>query len=353
MRIDIADIVCRFGEVRALDQVSLTIRSGEFLVVLGASGCGKTTLLRVIAGFHRPQSGSVRIGAEMVSGPGRFVPPEQRELGIVFQSYALWPHMSVVGNVGFGLDRLGRVERRDRVAQALRQVGLDGHGSRRPAELSGGQRQRVALARCLAKSPGIVLLDEPLANLDPALRGSVQREFVAMHARLRSTFVYVTHDQTEALALADRIALLEHGRILQCDTPRTIYECPAGAAVARFMGNAVLLAGHQIADETGGRAPVGFAGTEWLLRAPAARRSGPATLCVRAHDLALEPAALVGTLGAAVLDARYQGSHWLVRVVLDAVPATPLDIVHRGEPPGGGARVGVRILDGWVLPDAG
>jgi len=172
-----------------------------------------------------------------------------------------------------------------------------------------------------------------------------------MHARLRSTFVYVTHDQNEALALADRIALMARGRILQCDTPRNVYECPASAETARFLGGSMLLPAQVITPATGCSARVRVAGTEWQVRAPRDHPAVSATLSVRAHDLALAPAAQADVLTATVLDARYQGSHWLVRVRMQDVPAIELEIAHRGEPPGRGESVGLHILDGWVLPD--
>jgi iron(III) transport system ATP-binding protein len=349
MRIELADIVADYGERSALDRVTLDIGAGEFLVVLGASGCGKTTLLRVIAGFHRPRSGEVRIGGQVVSGDGRFVPVEERNLGIVFQSYALWPHMSVAGNVGFALARRGvsGAERQRRVMQALQQVGLEDYATRRPMELSGGQRQRVALARCLAKAPGIVLLDEPLASLDPTLRGAMQDEFVAMHRRLGSTFVYVTHDQSEALTLADRIALMQQGRILQCDPPRVIFECPASRAVARFLGGGAVVSAVMLAPATNGRTTVRVADADWLVRVGPSQAPGPIMLCLRAHDVALVPADSASARAVA-LDARYQGSHWLVRMRLD--DGTEVEAAHHGEAPAHGERVGLRILNGWVVP---
>lgn len=349
--IDLSGVTCRFGDVRALDGIDLRIAEGEFPVVLGASGCGKTTLLRVVAGFHRPQSGTVRIGDRVVASPDRFIPPEDRDVAIVFQSYALWPHMSVAGNVGFALEQRGldRAGRRQAVTQALRQVGLEQHGERRPAALSGGQRQRVALARCLARSAGTVLLDEPLANLDPSLRGAMQTEFTAMREALGSTFLYVTHDQNEALALADRIALMADGRILQCDTPRHIYEHPANADVARFVGNAMLLP-VTVASASSGRANVRVEDCACEVRAPSGHPPGPATLAVRAHELAVAPAGRSDGLVGYVIDVRYQGSHWLVRLEMGNIVPDGLEVLHHGEPPAPGERVNVRILDGWVLP---
>ncbi|MGH7155325.1 MAG: ABC transporter ATP-binding protein [Acetobacteraceae bacterium] len=346
--ITLQDVVCRHGTRHALDGIRLSIREGEFLVVLGASGCGKTTLLRAIAGFHPPDNGQILFNGRIVSGNGCFIPPEQRDLGIVFQSYALWPHMTVSGNVGFGLTGGRPEERRRRVAAALELVGLAAMASRRPAELSGGQRQRVALARCLAKAPAVVLMDEPLANLDPELRDAVQREFVSMHRRLGSTFVYVTHDQAEALALADRIALMQGGRILECDEPQTIWSRPRSAVAARFLGGGTLVDVAVAATAINGRCNVVLGGTELAARCGIAQAAGPAVLRVRPNDLALDAG---GPLSAVVKDVRYRGSDWLVRVTLDGVEGTELEIVHRGVPPPEGARIGIRVLDGWVLPN--
>ena len=222
--------------IQALDRVSLSIGQGELVAVLGASGCGKSTLLRLVAGFETADAGTIRLGDRRLSGPDTHVPPEARKIGIVFQSYALWPHMDVAGNVGYALAVAGldKATRRARVAEALESVDLAGFETRKPAELSGGQRQRVALARCLAMDPAIVLLDEPLANLDIHLRASMLESFAAFHAKTKATMLYVTHDQAEAMALADRIAVLEAGRLLQFADPRTLYREPDNAAVALF-----------------------------------------------------------------------------------------------------------------------
>ncbi len=338
--VSLAGVVCRFGPTAALDGVSLEAGAGEFVVLLGPSGCGKTTLLRAVAGFQRPDEGEVRIGERLVSGRGRFVPPEERGLGIVFQSYALWPHMSVAENVGFGLHRaLDRVER---VADALRVVGLEGFGDRKPATLSGGQRQRVALARCLAKSPGVVLMDEPLANLDPALRGAMQAEFAAMHRRIGATFLYVTHDRAEALALADRVALMSEGRMLQCDSPEVLYERPASLEAARFLGGAVVPV-VVLGAAAAGRVRVAVCGTACVVRAPDDVAAGPALLWLRAHDIAIEAGGVPGV----VASTAYQGSHWLVRVSLEG--GGEVEVEHRGEPPQAGSVVGIVLRDGWVV----
>jgi spermidine/putrescine ABC transporter ATP-binding subunit len=227
-----------FGAAAAVDDVSLALETGEFLAVLGPSGCGKTTLLRLIAGFERPDAGRIALdGAALVE------PPERRNIGIVFQSYALWPHMSVARNVGYPLEVRGqpREERARKVEAALATVGLAGFGERRPASLSGGQRQRVALARCLVMAPRLVLLDEPLANLDVPLRASLQDEFAAFHERTGAAMLYVTHDQEEAMALADRIAVMDRGRLAQVGAPSEVYQRPNSRWVAGFVGDVNLI----------------------------------------------------------------------------------------------------------------
>ncbi len=232
-----------FGAFRALDDVSLEVADGEFMAILGPSGCGKTTLLRQIAGFDKLDAGRILIGETVVSAVHRHVPPERRRIGIVFQSYALWPHMTVAENVAYGLTVAGirDPERSRRVAAALTLVELDGFAERRPALLSGGQRQRVALARCLVTEPSLVLLDEPLANLDVNLRASMEDEFARFHARTGTTMIYITHDQAEAMALADRIAVMDKGRLLQVATPSQLYREPADETVAGFIGEGMVL----------------------------------------------------------------------------------------------------------------
>ncbi len=226
-----------FGAQPVLDAVSLQINQGEFVAVLGPSGCGKTTLLRLLAGFETLDSGEIRIGERQVAADGLHLPPEARELGVVFQNYALWPHMTVAENVGYSLkvNGVARAERELRTTQALTLVGLDRFADRRPADLSGGQRQRVALARCLVARPTLVLLDEPLANLDVHLRATMEEEFRRFHRHSGATLLYITHDQREAMALADRIVVLEHGRVMQFASPQTLWREPANEMVATFI----------------------------------------------------------------------------------------------------------------------
>ena len=231
----------RFGDAVALDDVDLAIESGEIFFLLGPSGCGKTTLLRVVAGLETPDSGTIRIGDRDVTR----LSASRREAVMVFQSYALWPHMTVAKNVAFGLSvrGVGRAERESSVRRALEQVRLADLASRKPNQLSGGQQQRVALARALVVEPRVLLLDEPLSNLDAALRVEMRSEIRRLCREARLTALYVTHDQHEAMAIADRVALMRAGRIEQVGSPREIYARPASAFAAAFMGTTNLIEG--------------------------------------------------------------------------------------------------------------
>ncbi|MFD0860553.1 ABC transporter ATP-binding protein [Roseovarius aquimarinus] len=238
--IQLDSISRRFGSVTALSDVSLSVRRGEFLALLGPSGCGKTTLLRLIAGFLDPSSGTLMIGGIRMNN----VPPDKRPVNTVFQNYALFPHMDVSENIAFGLKRkrLGKAEIRSRVIEALEMVGMESFAERWPAELSGGQQQRVALARALVNRPEVLLLDEPLAALDLKLRKRMQIELKRLHERLGMTFILVTHDQEEALTIADRIVVMDHGKIAQIGTGKDLYDAPTDRFVADFIGEANLLA---------------------------------------------------------------------------------------------------------------
>ena len=240
--LSLAGIVKRFGAVAAVDGVDLEVATGELLALLGPSGCGKTTTLRLAAGFEHPDAGTVTLGGEVVAGPERFVAPERRRIGVVFQDYALFPHLSVAGNVGYGVR--DRTRRPSRVAEMLDLVGLADKARRRPHELSGGEQQRVAIARALAPDPAIVLLDEPFSNLDAALRVRVRDEVRDILTAAGATAVFVTHDQEEALSLADRVAVMSSGRLLQVGAPNELYEQPADRFVAMFVGDADLLPGE-------------------------------------------------------------------------------------------------------------
>ena len=237
--IEIAGVNLSYGATHVLKNVDLSIRPGEFFAFLGPSGCGKTTLLRLIAGFAQAQTGKVLLDGQDVAP----LPPWKRDVGMVFQSYALWPHMTVAKNVAFGLEerRLPRAEIDRRVAEALDLVGLADYASRRPAQLSGGQQQRVAVARTIAIEPKVLLLDEPLSNLDAKMRVSVRRDLLALQRRLGLTTIFVTHDQEEANTICDRIAVMDAGTIRQVGTPMELYEHPADLFVASFLGSANIL----------------------------------------------------------------------------------------------------------------
>ncbi|MDQ8726928.1 ABC transporter ATP-binding protein [Bradyrhizobium sp. LHD-71] len=243
----IASVSKRFGGVRAVDDLSLDIRSGEFFALLGPSGCGKSTLLRMLAGFETPDAGRILLdGADIVA-----VPPHQRPINMMFQNYALFPHLDVAGNIAFGLKRAGmrRADIGTRVAEMLALTQLQGLERRRPDQLSGGQRQRVALARSLALRPRMLLLDEPLAALDRKLRASTQAELQEVQRRLGTTFIIVTHDQDEAMTVADRIGVMNGGRLIQVASPRELYETPNSSWVASFVGDVNFIDGLVVSQK--------------------------------------------------------------------------------------------------------
>jgi len=350
-RLKIASVSKTFNDFQALSEVSLDVKDGEFVAILGPSGCGKTTLLRMIAGFEELDGGEIHIGEKRVSHVDGNVPPEKRQVGIVFQNYALWPHMTVAENVGYSLRvaKVSKAERERRVKEALMLVDLEGFGDRRPANLSGGQRQRVALARCLVAAPSLVLFDEPLANLDVHLRASMEDEFAAFHKRTGTTIIYITHDQAEAMALADRIAVLDQGRLQQFDTPRKLYEEPASEMVASFIAHGMVLPaevlsfaerGHCEALVLGSRAQVRCSGIE----VPRAH----AQLCVRAEDLQLTE---TGGIPVRVKRSVYRGGGSRIEANAIAKPDIQLhfevrDPVRLEE----GDEVRVAIRDGWIIP---
>ncbi|MBE0532272.1 MAG: ABC transporter ATP-binding protein [Rhodospirillales bacterium] len=348
--VTLTGVVKRFNDVLAVDAVDMAIVEGEFVALLGPSGCGKTTLLRLIAGFETPDEGTVALGDEVVSMPGRMVPAERRRIGMVFQSYALWPHMTVGENVGYPLRvrRVPSAERRHRVAQALAAVGLEGLEERRPAELSGGQRQRVALARCLSMESRVVLLDEPLANLDAHLRESMQAEFRAFHAATGATMIYVTHDQSEAMALADRVAVMNRGRVEQMTAPADLYRRPATDMVAQFVGRGMVVPAEVRGGSAGGSIRARVLGAETLLRCNGSAANGSA--CLRPEGLELVGPDVAGSIVGRVVSLTYTGATTTVHVRADAAPDRPLHLHVANEPPPPGARVGVRVTDGWLIP---
>lgn len=233
-----------YGAVTAADGLDLVVQRGELVTLIGPSGCGKSTALRLMAGLERPDSGRILVADEVVAGPGTFVQPEKRRVGMVFQDHALFPHLSVARNVAFGLTDLPRGERRARVEEVLGLVRLADKAKRYPHELSGGEQQRVALARALAPKPAVVLLDEPFSSLDENLRAQVRAELVGVLRATGTTAVFVTHDQTEALSIGDRVVVMQAGRIEQADSPQRVFESPASRFVASFMGDADFLPAH-------------------------------------------------------------------------------------------------------------
>lgn len=232
-----------FGDQTVVQDVNLTIPQGAFTALLGPSGCGKTTTLRILAGLEQLSDGRLLLGERLLADKSLHTPPEQRDMGMVFQSYALWPHMTVAENVGYPLKlrKVNGAARQKRVMEALEVVELRAYAGRSPQELSGGQRQRVALARCLVAEPQVVLLDEPLANLDRHLRATMEQTFREFHRRTGATFVYVTHDQAEAMALASHIAVMNQGKLMQWGAPQDLYQHPQNGWVARFIGKGSVL----------------------------------------------------------------------------------------------------------------
>jgi iron(III) transport system ATP-binding protein len=336
----------------AVDGVSLTVADGELVALLGPSGSGKTTLLRLIAGFDTPDRGAIRLGDAAVSGPGCFVPPERRRVGVVFQTYALWPHMTVRRNVGYPLEvrRVATAEYDRRVAAALATVGLTGLDARRPAELSGGQRQRVALARCLVMEPSVVLLDEPLASLDAHLRAALREEFITFHRATGATMLYITHDQFEAMALADRIAVLDRGRLVQVAPPAVLYREPATSMAARFVGRGLVVPGRVLEPARDGECPVELFGYRARLRARRGHPAGPADVCLRSEALRVAAPGEPG-IRVTVRRAVYQGGRADVETVVAGAEDYRLDLVLPPEaPPAPGTPLRLAADDGWVVP---
>ncbi|MDR7142090.1 ABC-type Fe3+/spermidine/putrescine transport system ATPase subunit [Rhizobium sp. BE258] len=312
--LELGSVACRYGSTKVLNDINLSIQRGEFVALLGSSGCGKTTLLRVLAGFIAPSSGTVSVRHRDVT----HLPPDKRGMALVFQSYALWPHMTVAQNIGYGLKLRGvaKAEIATRVVAMQSLLGLDGLGARKPAALSGGQRQRVALGRALAIDPEILLLDEPLSNLDARIRLTVRHELRALQKRLGITAVHVTHDREEAMVMADRIVILNAGEIAQQGTPEDVYNRPASAFVAAFMGaeNVLPLEGVPQGDSFHIAAgPANAAGSVPLL----GRKLAPGAIEARFRPEAAQllpmdtPIAAPGmTFEGEVTAVSYPGGHW-------------------------------------------
>ncbi|MGN6667650.1 MAG: ABC transporter ATP-binding protein [Trinickia sp.] len=313
----LADVSKSFGNLHAVAELNLSVEQGEFVSLLGPSGCGKTTTLQMIAGFVQATSGRIVLDGRDITD----MKPNQRGLGIVFQSYALFPHMTVAQNVRFGLEmrRVGKADSDARVREALSLVRLDTLADRFPRELSGGQRQRVALARAIVIAPPVLLLDEPMSNLDAKLREEMQFELRAIQRRIGTTTIMVTHDQSEALSISDRVVVMEAGRITQVDTPYRAYERPENRFVSEFIGKANLFSGTVVAhDGTGVHVDVGADRIE-VGHAPHARPSdtpnvGDAvTVCIRPEKVRLDTSGS-GRVPATVTSRFFLGSQWLYRV---------------------------------------
>ncbi len=348
--ITIREVTKTYGKVYALDHVNLDVRSGEFLTLLGPSGSGKTTLLMVLAGFTRPDHGSVRFGEREVIR----TPPHKRDVGMVFQNYALFPHMTVLANVAFPLKlrKVAKAEAASRAETALETVQLGGFGDRRIDQLSGGQRQRVALARAIVFEPRILLMDEPLSALDKKLREHMQIELRHLHEKLGMTTVYVTHDQREALTMSDRIAVINHGRLMQLDEPRRLYDRPANRFVADFIGESTFLPVEIEAGE------VQFAGQTLKLSEPPD--------AARHYELLLRPERLSVLDGAAgddvnvfeglVKELVFQGESFLMYAELgDGAALTVRGTTNRElmtaiPPVGGQIRLGLHRDDTVLIP---
>jgi iron(III) transport system ATP-binding protein len=328
--LELETLTKRYPGVVSVDAIDLSVGHGEFVCLLGPSGCGKTTTLRMIAGLLEPDAGEIRVGGKVVSSTRAVVPPERRNMSMIFQSYAVWPHMTVRENVAYGLKvkPLTAPEKQRRIDALLEAAKLTAQAERYPGELSGGQQQRVALARALAPKPDILLLDEPLSNLDANLRGDMRFEIRRLHDKFQYTSVYVTHDQVEAMTMADRIVVMNAGRIEQIGTPEEVYERPNSAFVARFIGGSNILkvrhVGGHIVEMGGYELEIGegeFAGAGKEM-----------SMCVKTHDLELLPreAPVSGNnvVPGTVRSQAYLGSHrdYIVDVGQEILIAAPADL---------------------------
>ena len=344
--ITINHITKSFGDNTVLKDFTETFKDGEFITLLGPSGCGKTTMLRIIAGFEKPTSGELWIDDQLVSGGKTFVPPEKRGIGMVFQSYAVWPHMNVFDNVAYPLriQKKPKEQIKDAVGKVLEIVHLSQYTDRLPSQLSGGQQQRVALARALVAEPKLLLLDEPLSNLDAKLRESMRFEIKEIQQRTGISVVYVTHDQTEAMAMSDRIFLINSGVVQQCGTPQEIYNQPANQFVADFLGKVDFFKG----EVTGGRIVFPSMGGQSIPYS--GDRTGKVEVAIRPENLYFtEDGPLGGTLETVyylgdVNDCRVRVGETLVRVIVGGYLAGTL---RTGDP------VRLQVRDFMVFPDDG
>jgi spermidine/putrescine transport system ATP-binding protein len=341
------------ADVQAVHHMDLAIRQGEFFTLLGPSGCGKTTTLRMIAGFESPTEGEIHIQGREMS----HIPPNRRPVNTVFQNYALFPHLTVAENVEFGLavKHVSRPERQARVKEAIRLVQLEGLDDRKPGQLSGGQQQRVALARALVNEPGVLLLDEPLGALDLKLRKAMQLELKHLQTKVGITFIYVTHDQEEALTMSDRIAVMDGGHVLQVGHPIDIYEDPSTRFVADFVGETNFLEGHVEAVQNG-HVEVGIAGALVQARTPRRKlaKGGEVTLIVRPEKLALaranghQPGGMPGRIQEVV----YIGTDTRYVVELSSGAKLVVRVQNDGTHHLGGYKLGDQVFVDWEPEDA-
>jgi iron(III) transport system ATP-binding protein len=312
--LELDGITKQFGRETAVEDVSLSVYGGELLTLLGPSGCGKTTTLRLLAGLEEPTAGTVTLAGERVAGPDTFVGPDRRDVGLVFQNYALFPHLTAEENVAFGLPDADESEREARVDDLLDLVGLGGYRDHRPDQLSGGQQQRIALARSLAPEPDILLLDEPFSNLDIGLRVEMREEVRKILRRAGVTAVSVTHDQEEALSISDRVAVMSDGCIEQVGEPETVFENPRSKFVASFLGRASFLSARVAGGSV--ETPLGTLGTDQLYGSVEAYGGAGIDLLVRPDDLRAVPAAETAADGR-VAHRQYNGPSFIYRVDLD------------------------------------
>jgi iron(III) transport system ATP-binding protein len=347
-RVEVRGLGKSYGAFRALDDIQLDVGEGEFVVLLGPSGCGKTTLLRCIAGLETADTGEILLQGETVfsSTVGTYRPPERRGLSMVFQSYALWPHMTVAGNVGYPLEnrKVPRAEIARRVAEVLRVVGLDTRGGAYPGQLSGGQQQRVALARAIVTDAGLVLFDEPLSNLDAKVRENLRGELLTLQRQIGFAAVYVTHDQVEAMALADRVVVMDRGRIAQVGTPRAIYDRPATRYVAGFVGSQNELAGEVVERRADGLVVETAMGRMLASANPEGMAPGrPVHLLFRPEHAEFADPAVADTVN--LFPVRLERTQFLGTHAEHTVLAGTTRVVVRAntDPAGGGAPLHLRI----------